>query len=143
MSQSKLRKVTLSINELVSIYGAMSGHYTFLCHMIRKNIGARVSYGLPEGYGGVIQNTVRDFLGKYFEFSPDAQANECTIPLWFVEYNENPETSSHIVGWVQAKNGMTIEFLSGYYSSNTSGVRITLLQHIAKFHPDAVMEFNF
>ena len=83
----------------------------------------------------MIQESVRMFFAKYFFFSNSRADNDCTIPLWFANFNFRDDGVAAVV---HAKNGEVLEF----YNGETNTIRIRLIQHIADFHPEAVLEID-
>lgn len=131
MTQPKLRKITLTVNDLLSLYETGREHSTFICYMIRNKLRSEFSFNTASGVDGMIQESVRMFFAKYFFFSNSRDDNDCTIPLWFANFDG-------VAAVVHARNGEVLEF----YNGETNTIRIRLIQHIADFHPEAVLEID-
>jgi hypothetical protein len=140
MSQPKLRKITLSIHDLLSLYLAEREHSTFICYMIRNKLHSEFSFG-DRNISGIIQDSVKEFFGKYFEFSNSPSDADCTIPLWFVNFCFMNDAYG-MGGFANAKNGTVLKFYKGGMNNGMDSIRLSLIQHIAECHPEAVMEIN-
>lgn len=138
MTQPKLRKITLTINDLLSLYVTGREHSTFICYMIRNKLRSEFSFNTAPGVDGQIQDSVKAFFAKYFFFSNSRSDNDCTIPLWFVNFVNFDFRDDGVAAVANAKNGKVLEF----YNSETNTIRLRLIQHIAEFHPEAVLEID-
>jgi hypothetical protein len=131
-------QVSIPLQELLDTYKKSNALY--LCHHVMNVL--HISF-FKNDSESVVERNVKDFFAKYFKLAENAGANDCTIPLWFMEWNESNNRDT-VIGWVHTTSGVTIQFPpTGPYDDLTKDIRMILLRHIQQFHPDAVLNFVF
>jgi hypothetical protein len=113
------------ISKIVAAYRNSSinnNNSRFLCSLIRDQFQCGA-------YHLIIEKCVKLFLGQFFEYAPDHEIFSIA-PYWFAEKDGNYYTN------VKLKSG---GFLETSHIMDGIEFRLALLEHIAKFHPDAVL----